>query len=196
MNYVGYWTALSTRPDAKEFILPKRTEEEFWAEGVEQAKVLQEWIDPEDTVLDFGCGVGRVLRNIEARERIGVDVSPVYLHEGAKYFIALQSDGSNIPVKFGTIDFLYSLMVFQHCDKTDHVGLLNEVIWALKSGGTALIQFPREGYYHQAPGLNTYEREEIEAWAGDVPHTIRPWSLVRYHDGVHKGREWLLELTP
>lgn len=195
MDYVNCWTALSTRPDAREFILPGRTEGEFWAEGVEQAKVLQEWIDPEDTVLDFGCGVGRVLRNIEARERIGVDVSPAYLSEGAKYFIALQSDGTNIPVKFGTVDFLYSLMVFQHCDKIDHPGLLQEVAWALKPGGTALIQFPREGYYRQAPGLNTYELEEVESWMGDVRHTISPWQLVRYADGVHEGREWLLELS-
>jgi SAM-dependent methyltransferase len=37
---------------------------------------FREFVTPNDTVLDFGCGGGYVLKNLDCRRRLGVEVNP------------------------------------------------------------------------------------------------------------------------
>jgi SAM-dependent methyltransferase len=37
---------------------------------------FRQFVSPDDTVLDFGCGGGFVLRNLDCRRRLGVDINP------------------------------------------------------------------------------------------------------------------------
>jgi SAM-dependent methyltransferase len=45
--------------------------------GQIEARKFQKYVKPTDAVLDFGCGGGNILRNLECRRRVGVDVNPM-----------------------------------------------------------------------------------------------------------------------
>lgn len=189
MNYQHLWNGRAARDNWREHILPKRSPEAFDTEGRLQAEALR--LPPGLTVMDFGCGVGRVLRYVDAHRRIGVDVSPLFLTIAEQYGIeALLSDGTSIDLPDDSVDVAYSLMVFQHCDKADHPAMLKEMVRVSKQ---VLVQFPKFGYYRNLPGTHTYTREEVEKLGGPNS-TVEPWSLVRYYDGEHANREWLLKV--
>src|SRR5205823_14812472 len=41
-----------------------------------EARKFAPYIGPQDTVLDFGCGGGHVLRNLQCGERLGAEINP------------------------------------------------------------------------------------------------------------------------
>src|SRR4051794_10908075 len=45
--------------------------------GMVEARKFQKFIHAEDTVLDFGCGGGFILKSLHCLRRIGVEVNPV-----------------------------------------------------------------------------------------------------------------------
>jgi len=197
MNYQQLWDGLAQHENWREYILPKRSREQFEQEGIFQAAELISYCPPFGTVVEYGVGVGRVLRHIPAKRRIGIDVSRTFLKEASKYDIEpILTEGIRIDLPSNISDFTYSLMVFQHCVKEDHPAQLKELARITK--GTMLVQFPRWGYYRDFPGVNVYERDEIEAWADQLPinrYEVRLGSLAAYHDGVHPDREWFLEAS-
>lgn len=98
--------------------------------------------------VDIGCGVGRLTRALGARfERaIGLDVSDEMVRKGN----ALQSDVPNVelratdgvrfPVETGTVDFVFSYVVFQHMPTLEVIeGSLAETRRVLAPGGAALL---------------------------------------------------------
>ena len=40
------------------------------------SQFFQRWIPRESSVLDLGCGYGEFINNIEAREKLGIDMNP------------------------------------------------------------------------------------------------------------------------
>lgn len=189
MNYQELWDSIAARPNWREYILPQRSREAFDDEGRMQAEHLD--FPPGLTVLDYGCGTGRVLRHINAKRRIGVDVSARFLAIAASHGIeTILSDGTSIDLPDNSVDVAYSLMVFQHCEKDDHPAMLSELTRVAR---LVLVQFPRPGYYKDMHGTHTYTREEVQALGGPSA-SVEPWSLARYSDGSHPNREWLLTI--
>ena len=82
-NYDTFWKGVSKTPSWREYILPKRTETEFFNEGKQQATVLNDLnlFDETSSILEFGCGIGRVLKYINTNDtnKTGVDVCQAYL---------------------------------------------------------------------------------------------------------------------
>jgi SAM-dependent methyltransferase len=97
---------------------------------------------PDDcqTVVDYGCGIGRVLTCWEGvKNRIGIDVSVEMLGYAKELYPDcrfIQSKGNNIPLKSGSVDFVYSLLVLQHMDAVDVRKVLKETKRVLRKGGT------------------------------------------------------------
>jgi len=138
-------------------------EEWFWAQG---ERDLQQMLDllaltpgPTDTVLDVGCGVGRLLRALTPRvaATIGIDVSqemvararqnlaglPVTLHVG---------DGTTlVPVPDASVHGVVSLVVFQHIpDPQITLGYIREIGRVLRPGGWAGIHVSDDPAIHTA----------------------------------------------
>lgn len=193
-NYAEAWKNRN-----EEFILPKRTQERFLEEGRMQAEALQSLIDESWTVLDYGAGVSRVLRFVKAATRIAADVNPVYLQKTPEGVTPALIEDLIIPVDDGSVDFVYSLMVFQHCPLEDHAKMLEEVLRVLKPGCTALVQFPRKPYYTETRFVNTYDVSDVQALVpAGVSYSIESGSLVGYgRDGADWGpdREHFLTLV-
>src|ERR1700694_1257523 len=40
------------------------------------SQFFQRWVPRESSVLDLGCGYGEFINNIEAREKLGIDMNP------------------------------------------------------------------------------------------------------------------------
>ncbi|MBW2998465.1 class I SAM-dependent methyltransferase [Candidatus Woesearchaeota archaeon] len=161
------WHIHSTKENSLEYILPKRDYDRFWEEGKLQAKEIQPKIKETDTVLEYGCGVGRILTNIKCKKKYGADISKNYLDriEDEK-IIPLNSNGRRLELKNETIDFIYSIMVFQHIPYEHHFEILNELLRVLKKGGKIYIQFPKKtdkffSYYKETDFVNTYSVGDI-----------------------------------
>ncbi len=124
--------------------LPLRTEQEFYDEGKQEAYELAKHYNvKKDKVLEFGCGVGRILKFVNAKEVHGADVNKFLLKEIKNPDIFLHHyDGSSILIdKY--FDFIFSYRVFQHID----VNLIPDILVNLKKNlsenGKMRIQFPK-----------------------------------------------------
>lgn len=189
-EYNDFWKNKSSKDNWREFILPKRSDEEFYNEGQLQANFLSNFYYKSSTVLEFGCGIGRVIQCIKAVNRIGVDVCQEFLDRIPDTIQKIKTDGVIIPnVNEESIDFIYSLMVFQHINKNDHVEILNQLYSFLRPGASMLIQFPTNSnnYYHQNEFVNVYSEEEISDYMSKIganDYSIKTGNLVGYSDGL------------
>lgn len=191
-DYDVFWQDIGNRKDWDAYILPKRTKKEFVDEGKKQAKILAKYIESNYVVLEFGCGVGRVIQQIDVpiENKIGVDVCQAFLDKIEQPITKVKTDGLTIDgIENESVDFVYSLMVFQHINKNDHVSLLKQLFGFLKSGQTMLIQFPKkdaDGYYVQTEFVNIYTEEEIKQYAEEIGAnlTIELGNLIGYGDKV------------
>lgn len=123
------------------------TDDQFKQSGQEDYKKLisdDGLIWTRDSILDFGCGIGRITEFMakDFKNVIGMDISLTMLAQGRKRLKAynnvkfLETDGVNIPLSEDSIDFVFSYLVFQHIKDRNMVeGAFREILRVLKSGG-------------------------------------------------------------
>jgi SAM-dependent methyltransferase len=133
------------------------------------SEFFQRWVEPEDCVLDLGCGYGEFLNTVRCRRRVGVDLNPesveflvpdVEFHQGLLDDLGFVADGS--------VDVVFSSNVLEHLpNKAVVEHALREVRRVLRPGGSVLLLGPNVRYL---PG------EYWDFWDHQVPITDR--SLV------------------
>ena len=197
------WKKIEAEQNWKDFILPKRTDEQFDFEGKQQAKLIQDVIDFEfETknvkVLEFGCGVGRILKYLKADELHGADASLKFLRNINNPKIKTHySDGLSLIQDINYFDFIYSIMVFQHNDKKYHTRILKNLHECLNEKGKVFIQFPQKPnlYYKETQFVNLYEKIELQNLfqsAGYKNINITEGNLVGYgENGQFKPNGYL-----
>jgi ubiquinone/menaquinone biosynthesis C-methylase UbiE len=131
-----------------------------WKKSVATAKYHRSLIEPqalrdraqEDplrklTVLEIGCGVGRVLSQFaEDYDVIGADISPnmiakarELMQETAVRLFVVES--GKLPLPENCVDFVYSFLVFQHIQTQAEVdSYVSEAMRVLKPGGYLRVQ--------------------------------------------------------
>lgn len=115
------------------------------------------------SVIDYGCGVGRVSAAYAARglQVTGVDISAAHLKAaretlartgGQADFVQLQqiADIDALP----QVDLLYSLIVLQHNPPPVIAALLRRLLRRVRPGGVVYLQLPtyRDGYGYDVAG--------------------------------------------
>ena len=127
----------------------------FWRSGEEdlQTQVLKGIrLSQDAVVLEIGCGIGRLLRAMRRRARlaIGVDISGEMIDRARAELLPdegirlLRTDGDLRDVPDGSIDFVYSFIVFQHVPSRSAVlTYLRESSRVLRPGG--LLRFQADG---------------------------------------------------
>jgi ubiquinone/menaquinone biosynthesis C-methylase UbiE len=138
--------------DAMGLILNETDAAKFEASGRHDAEqILGPLIRPSDTVLDLGCGIGRVTRYVAplCREVWAVDISPQMLElartrlaELPNVRFALSNEASLSEPPTASVDFAYSLLTLQHVEREHAFALLREVRRVLRPGGLAHFTFP------------------------------------------------------
>jgi SAM-dependent methyltransferase len=109
--------------------------------------VLQVPANPAWTVLDIGCGMGRLTRRLQERygKAIGVDVSAEMVAKARALNPDLEFQevsGSDLePFGTGTFDLVFSFIVLQHVPRAALVlDYVTEIARVLKPGGIAALQ--------------------------------------------------------
>jgi SAM-dependent methyltransferase len=101
------------------------------------------------TVLDFGCGVGRVLVPFAriADEVVGLDVSPSMLLEARRNCdehqlrnVSLLGSDDSLSALSGSFDLIHSCIVFQHIPVERGRALFAKLLQHLRPGGVGAIQ--------------------------------------------------------
>ena len=101
-------------------------------------------------VLDFGCGVGRVLVGFAelAPEVVGLDVSPAMLAEAGRNcdaqgmaHVQLLASDDQLSCLQGAFDLVHSVIVFQHINPMRGRQLAARLIAHLRPGGVAALHF-------------------------------------------------------
>ena len=181
---------------ARRYILNDADPERFDRSGREAAERLGPHLGPESTVLDLGCGIGRVALYVAPRCRSlwVVDASPVMLryarrrladHSNVRY---ARSRGTSVPdVPASSVDLVYSLLTLQHLEREDAFLLLEDTRRMLRPGGTAYLTFPnllsdtyldaflgyaRAGFSDRRARARFYTPQEVERVLGAAGLTV------------------------
>ena len=150
-GYAEVWSP-GDESEAMGLIFNETDPERFEESGRHDAdEVLGKYIRPSDTVLDLGCGIGRVTRYVapRCREVWAVDISPHMLELARRRLAGIPNvrfalcDGISLaepPEK--SVDVAYSLLTLQHVEREHAFALMREVHRVLKPGALAYFTFP------------------------------------------------------
>lgn len=187
----AYWSVLSTddwqgSPSREQLIAFYDTGRANAASLIGIARKLRPGFTlAESRVLDFGCGVGRVLRHFvgEAASCEGWDFSRAHLQlleanfrglfglDRSAYAVRVIESPNARPVG-GEFDLAYSLITLQHNPPPVMAQMLRLVLRALAVGGVALVHLPT------APAAEDYEFA-VNTYLSDSDSTMEMHALSR-----------------
>ncbi len=92
-----------------------------------------------NTILDYGCSIGRAARVFQEHgcKVFGVDVVPEHLDKSATFCQKVylrQQQTEPLPFERGTFDAIYSSQVIEHLHRRDGEAFIHEA-WTLLRGG-------------------------------------------------------------
>jgi SAM-dependent methyltransferase len=135
----------------------------FWEQGERDLQTMLDMLELRpaagETVLDIGCGVGRLLKALTPRvaATVGIDVSPEMVRRARTNLAGLpvtlhEGDGTSLqPVPDASVDGVVSLVVFQHIpDPQITLGYLRDIGRVLKPGGWAGVHVSNDPTIHAA----------------------------------------------
>jgi SAM-dependent methyltransferase len=130
---------------------------------------------PLTSVLDFGCGAGRLTIPLARRavDVVGADIAPSVLEHARKN--ALDAGLSNVTFVetrdlAGRFDFICSLLVFQHIRAAEGYELIRLLLGPLNPGGVAVLQLTLEP---SGGGLRRLARMRVGRAHRDMPHRMQ-----------------------
>lgn len=164
-------------------------------------------------ILDFGCGSGRVIRNIPISERTsiqGVDIDPVAIRWCQKnlpeYRFTQIAHDPPAPFDRESFDLIFSISVFTHLDEQRQNEWLEELNRLLKPGGILIASVQgdhsrklrsrqydmRKGFHFNASERRFFKKDGLPQFYQDTHHTkqyvLQHWSqYFQVMDYVERG---------
>ena len=150
-NYKEVWTALSaSEAAAKTHVGGSEDEGELTRSGIGTTNFLLEnvGVDSSDVVLEIGCGIGRVGKQLASRCRkwIGCDVSARMLKLAAERLREfpnvelVETSGYDLkPITDVSVDLVYCTAVFMHLEQWDRYNYVEEAFRVLRAGGKLYV---------------------------------------------------------
>jgi SAM-dependent methyltransferase len=196
----------------------------LWAQGRDALQIIFDALEvapaPTDTVLDLGCGLGRLSRELARRAQrvIAVDVSGEMLERARELnsdlgnVTWLQGDGTSLGgIEDAAVDACVSHVVFQHIpDPEITYGYVREIGRVLRPGGWAAFQVSNDpGIHRPHGGLRRTARKlagreprgrRHAAWVGsavdlDALGSAAADGAMRIERTVNEGTQYCLVLT-
>jgi len=146
-DYKSVWNSLSgSKQEAYLVVSGYTNEDKFHEDAEDTLDILRDTvgINPTDTALEIGCGVGRVGRVMSpfVQEWVGCDVSSNMLRLAGRRLLGLYNtrlqeiSGYDLqPIPDNSIDLVYSTVVFMHLEEWDRYNYILEARRVLKPGG-------------------------------------------------------------
>ncbi len=113
-----------------------------------QSHFFRPYCSEELTLLDFGCANGLFLRNLPARERIGVEVNP-HARQSCEQLSKCSKESIELHSNLETVESnRVDLVISNHClEHTLHpFSVLKEMLRVLKPGGSIALILPFDDY--------------------------------------------------
>jgi len=171
--------------------LSDETKDEFFDSGRQHAEhvlqVCRQYFDPSFVprrILDFGCGVGRLVVPfaVNAQQVVGVDISLSMLEEARRNcrqralenVVFVESDDMLSQVQ-GEFDLVHTCIVLQHIDPRRGVQIFSRMLTRLAPGGMGAVQITY-GWRNKFPG------------ASDVQNPAKPPHLLQKIAGRFRRR--------
>ena len=158
--------------------------ERFWASGPEDVDTILDLLGVDlsagDTVVEVGCGVGRMSRALAARTRAvkALDVSSEMIERAREHNPQLTNvdwipgEGDSLTgVEDASVDACLSFVVFQHVpDPEITLRYISDMGRVLKPGGWAGFQVSDAPEVHAQRPLRQRIRERLSAARGRLPN--------------------------
>src|ERR1700722_7476257 len=103
------------------------------------------FVGPNMRVLDFGCGGGFLLYNVNCREKLGIEINPVA--RAAAESNSIRAVPSAAGVEDGWADLIISNHALEHCQFP--LGELRELLRKVTPGGRVVFFVPSESIRHR-----------------------------------------------
>jgi ubiquinone/menaquinone biosynthesis C-methylase UbiE len=148
---------VKTMPQFRSWNLNEEAKKEFFDMGRKEIdevfEICRNHFDPDfspEKVLDFGCGVGRLVIPLakKASHVVGLDVSDSMLEEARKNCqkynvnnVSLLKSDDHLSSLKGTFDFIHSFIVFQHLPADKGTKLFTKLLNFLNEDGICAVQF-------------------------------------------------------
>lgn len=187
------WNKLA-KDNARYFVLTDRgeqiSEDEFRSAGkndvtqyfIKDELISKELEGKEVTVLEIGCGIGRLSEFISpfVNKLYAVDISEEMISKAKERLSNLNNvhfivtDGKSFPISDQSVDVVFSFIVFQHMPSAEVIKEnLIDISRVLKPGGLAKIQFrglpvSKDKWYYGP----SFDRESVEKITSDIPLDI------------------------
>lgn len=101
------------------------------------------FVKPTDTVLDFGCGGGYLLKNLPCKKKLGVEINPVARATCAEN--GLREIYENFqPINTNSVDLVISNHALEHVEEP--LSILREIHRVLRPGGKVVLYLPYDDY--------------------------------------------------
>lgn len=126
-----------------------------------EARKFNMYVKPSDSVLDFGCGGGQVLRNLDCTRRVGVEINPAArtatLEKGVECHesIAVLEDNS--------FDVVISNHALEHVENP--IFVLRALRSKLKASGVLVLCVPIDDW-------RTQQKYKLQ----DINHHLQTWT--------------------
>lgn len=111
---------------------------------------LQRLISNDATVFDLGCGYGDFINNIQAKQKIAVDLSPESKHYCKEAVIFYQSSSSDLSfLQNESVDVTFSSNVLEHLEDKELHETLKEIFRIIRKGGILILLQPNYKYCYR-----------------------------------------------
>jgi len=131
-----------------------------------RARFFRDLAGDDLTILDFGCGTGRILGSLPAARRLGVEIGPRAAQEARANGIEVHSTVAEIAP--ASIDLAISFHALEHVDSP--LEALHGILRALKPGGRARLVVPCE----------TPMRKKQRNWEANPDQHLYTWTPLNF----------------
>jgi len=206
-----FWKNVYTECDAMRKIVWGSDAKTFNKDTDKTAAFITAMLDitKEDVVLDYGCGLGRLMKAVvpNAKHVVGLDVSNSIIAMSDKYLDGVKnvntihcSSIAESPVGDTSIDKIYSFIVMQHVSKYKCFFILENLKKYLTPGGKGLFQFPdlmkSDNTYRGYAQTNVFNGDNncsLHFWTKEEAKKIfemAGWKVVDIVDDVETGTDF------
>jgi SAM-dependent methyltransferase len=143
----------------------------------------EKYISKDDVVLDFGCGGGFLLKNIDCAKKIGVEINPTAAETAKSNSIEVYSCTKDVPDE--CIDTIISNNALEH---THHpLDELKELYKKLKKNGKIIFVVPCENicYTYKPNDINQHLYSWSPMCIGNL-FTLAGFNVIESQPYIHK----------